>query len=165
MMVDQKCSNRVDGEVRVTLLLMINWLLWCVDRWAFLGEIYTFKSDNDKSMNVCIFHLILKFLISTSLSIEIKLQYILLFLSSPMVYRNSSEAYGNGEYGRMSGPVWLDYVKCNGTETSIEECSHSTWGTYKCDYNHIYINCLPPKGQPFFTFHCQLNQVILSQYL
>ena len=39
-------------------------------------------------------------------------------------------------YGAGSGTIWLQYVRCNGTETSIADCGHHSWGSYsyRCDH-------------------------------
>ena len=38
-------------------------------------------------------------------------------------------------YGEGSGVIWLDDVNCVGTELSIADCSHSSWGTHNCDHS------------------------------
>ena len=38
-------------------------------------------------------------------------------------------------YGQGSGVIWLDDVSCIGTESSIADCSHSSWGTHNCDHS------------------------------
>ena len=40
-----------------------------------------------------------------------------------------------GEYGRGSGPIWLDDVTCNGNETSILNCRHRPFGTGNCGHH------------------------------
>ena len=35
-------------------------------------------------------------------------------------------------YGVGSGPIWLDSVRCNGTETNIGNCRHGGWGQHNC---------------------------------
>ena len=39
-------------------------------------------------------------------------------------------------FGAGSGPIWLTYVRCLGTESSIENCQHSGWNNAK--YCHHY---------------------------
>ena len=38
-------------------------------------------------------------------------------------------------YGAGSGPIWLDDVRCNGTETNISQCRHNGWGRHSCTHN------------------------------
>nr|XP_034316959.1 deleted in malignant brain tumors 1 protein-like isoform X6 [Crassostrea gigas] len=57
---------------------------------------------------------------------------------------NTSKAYGGAAYGRGSGPIWLDSVKCMGSETSVKECSHNSWGSHDCNHGEdVSISCLP----------------------
>eukprot|EP00105_Crassostrea_gigas_P042487 XP_019926635.1 PREDICTED: deleted in malignant brain tumors 1 protein [Crassostrea gigas] len=57
---------------------------------------------------------------------------------------NTSEVYGNAVYGPGSGPIWLDYVNCEGSEISIDECQHGVWGSHYCDHKKVVsINCSP----------------------
>ena len=37
-------------------------------------------------------------------------------------------------YGAGDGVIWLDQVECNGTESKIENCSHSGWRNVNCDH-------------------------------
>ena len=45
-------------------------------------------------------------------------------------------------FGKGTGHIWLDRVKCRGTEPSITMCSHSGWGnTYCSHHSDIAVVC------------------------
>ena len=44
------------------------------------------------------------------------------------------EARDKGFYGQGSGQIWLNDVKCTGTELTIKDCSHSRWGIKDCSH-------------------------------
>ena len=41
---------------------------------------------------------------------------------------------GRGYFGRGSGSIFLDDVRCIGNETSIAACNHNPWGVHNCDH-------------------------------
>jgi hypothetical protein len=48
----------------------------------------------------------------------------------------------NNYYGGGSGRIWLDDVSCYGTENSLDECRHRSWGSNNCGhYEDISIGC------------------------
>ena len=48
----------------------------------------------------------------------------------------------SNRYGAGSGPIWLDNVQCNGTETSVTDCRHNGWGTENCGhYEDVSVSC------------------------
>ncbi|NXX77237.1 DMBT1 protein, partial [Urocolius indicus] len=44
-------------------------------------------------------------------------------------------AHGLSVFGQGSGPIWLDGVKCFGTEATLAECPAKPWGQHAC--NHV----------------------------
>ncbi|KAJ8305174.1 hypothetical protein KUTeg_017275 [Tegillarca granosa] len=38
-------------------------------------------------------------------------------------------------FGQGYGKIWLDDVRCLGTENDISECSHPTWGSHNCGHS------------------------------
>ncbi len=40
----------------------------------------------------------------------------------------------NAAFGQGSGSIWLDDVKCLGSEESLTQCSHRELGTHDCNY-------------------------------
>uniref|UniRef100_A0A8C6TYL7 Neurotrypsin n=1 Tax=Neogobius melanostomus TaxID=47308 RepID=A0A8C6TYL7_9GOBI len=59
---------------------------------------------------------------------------------------------GNGQtefmwvaFGKGSGPVWLDEVKCTGNELTLEQCPKSAWGEHNCLHlEDAGVSCTPP---------------------
>ncbi|XP_066486187.1 scavenger receptor cysteine-rich type 1 protein M130-like [Tiliqua scincoides] len=39
------------------------------------------------------------------------------------------------KFGGGSGPIWLDEVDCNGTESSISKCKAKSWGDQDCNHS------------------------------
>ncbi|XP_071111385.1 uncharacterized protein [Haliotis cracherodii] len=69
-------------------------------------------------------------------------------------------------YGPGKGLIWLSNVDCTGTETSLDECSHSGWGTASCSHSSdVGVICsgatlqihLEPRGS---VLNVLLGQVI-----
>ena len=45
------------------------------------------------------------------------------------------EALGQAFFGQGTGPILLDDVACDGTETSLFSCTHSGVGVHNCGHS------------------------------
>ena len=57
---------------------------------------------------------------------------------------------GSGYYGNGTGPIFLDDVKCVGTEPGLGACDHKLFGSNNCGHNEdAGVMCLQG-GEIFF---------------
>lgn len=61
------------------------------------------------------------------------------------------KALGYWSFGQGSGKVWLDGIKCSGSETSLQNCSDSGWGNFHshCNTheNDVVVVCSGYQGE------------------
>ena len=57
--------------------------------------------------------------------------------------------YDNGIYKQnylglhKASKIWLDDVRCNGSETNVDQCNHTSWGQNNCNRREdIGIKCV-----------------------
>ena len=53
---------------------------------------------------------------------------------SELGYGKATAAISRAIYGQGSGQIWLDDVKCVGTEQALGNCSHNGWGLHNCGH-------------------------------
>ncbi|KXJ07930.1 Scavenger receptor cysteine-rich type 1 protein M130 [Exaiptasia diaphana] len=57
------------------------------------------------------------------------------------------KAVGHKHLGQGIDPIWLDDVKCNGNESSLDQCKHRGWGLHNCGHiEDIGIICKPARA-------------------
>ncbi|NXD88391.1 DMBT1 protein, partial [Halcyon senegalensis] len=44
-------------------------------------------------------------------------------------------APGSAHFGQGSDPIWLDDVRCRGTESTLDECERNNWGEHNCGHS------------------------------
>ena len=56
--------------------------------------------------------------------------------------RNTGRKIDNRNYRTTSGQIWLDNVRCSGTETDIAACSHSGWAVHNRQHDEdVAVSC------------------------
>lgn len=60
------------------------------------------------------------------------------------VYRDGAEFFIKANFGAGTGQIWLDNMNCVGSESSIDRCGRSSWGTHNCNHGEdAGVRCKP----------------------
>ena len=74
--------------------------------------------------------------------------YLLILLLILLLIITGAQAFSNARFGRGTGPVLLDRLRCTGREQNLLNCSHSGRGvisSYCSHYDDAGVRCL---GKP-----------------
>lgn len=58
-----------------------------------------------------------------------------------------------GRFGWGAGPIWLDDVRCTGTEAALADCPAAPWGKHNCAHNEdVGVTCAGEEASPSAGF-------------
>ena len=64
----------------------------------------------------------------------------------------------NAYYGQGSGQIWLDNLRCNGTELTIKNCSHLPFGVHNCFHrDDVGVKCSPAGVHTYMSVCMYIN--------
>uniref|UniRef100_A0A671QAV2 SRCR domain-containing protein n=1 Tax=Sinocyclocheilus anshuiensis TaxID=1608454 RepID=A0A671QAV2_9TELE len=47
------------------------------------------------------------------------------------------DALGDAHFGSGTGPIWMSYVMCTGSESTLKNCGSSGWGKTHCLHSKV----------------------------
>ena len=103
------------NEGRVEILYNQTWGTVCDDYWGY----------NDAKVNIRDYY---------DVSLSFSLLSFLKVVCRMLGFKDAVRAYSYATFGQGKGRIWLDNVRCVGTETELGDCPHLSWGTHNCQH-------------------------------
>ena len=69
-------------------------------------------------------------------------------------YDRALSAPGAAAFGQGTGQIWLDDVRCVGSEKSIAQCRHQGWGVESCGHSKDAGVVCRPGGKVTIRIRC-----------
>ena len=75
-------------------------------------------------------------------------------------FQGARRAYGSAYFGPGTGPIWLDNLQCNDSESRLEDCPNKGWRVNDCTHNNdAGVECFAGK----LNIHCK-NHILCMSY-
>jgi hypothetical protein len=79
-------------------------------------------------------------------------------------YGRSMAVYQSARYGQGSGRIWMDDVRCTGSETRLSNCAFNGWGNHDCSHSEDASVVCSLEGELFVYYRqiyqtCQMNKI------